>query len=135
MARIEHIKQRLENWGRWCQQSDSGGLGYPKQTAFARLAPSAGRNESSVPIQSIEASETDNAVKSLQFTQSHLHQVLVLTYAKALPRHLVAKRMCRAESTIANNLGDADRAVARWLDDCKVVKEKQSTAAKYSSTT
>lgn len=130
MARIDWVKQRLENWSRWCQQSDSGALGYPKQSTFVRMAPSAGRNESAIPVQSIEASETDDAVKSLQFTQSHLHQVLILTYAKGLPRHLVAKRMCRAESTISSNLGDADRAVARWLDDRKAVKERHGAAAK-----
>lgn len=135
MARLEWVKQRLENWARWSQQSESGALGYPRQSTFARLAPSGGRNEGSVPIADLEASETDSAVKSLQLTQSHLYQAVTLTYAKGLPRHLVAKRMCRAESTISKNLEDADHAIKRWLDDRQAAKHKLASGAKRSSTT
>ena len=127
MARIEWVRHRLEEWGRWSQQSESGALGYPSQSAFARMGPSSGRNEANVPVISIQASETDDAVKSLQLSQSHLHKVLVLTYAKGLPRHLVARHMARAESTISANLEAADRAVARWLDDRRAEKKSSST--------
>lgn len=131
MARIEWVKQRLENWGRWSQQTAAGALGYPRQTTFARLSPSSGRSEGVVPVADLEASETDAAVKSLQFTQSHLYMALWLTYAKGFPRHLVARRMARAESTINRNLEDADRAIARWLDD----KREAQAAAKRSLST
>ncbi len=131
MARIEYIRIRLENWARWSQQSASGALGFPRQTAFARMSPSSGRNEGMVPVADLEASETDAAVKSLQFTQSHLYMALWLTYAKGMPRHLVARRMARAESTISRNLEDADRAIARWLDD---KREAQAAAKKSLST-
>ena len=131
MARIEWVKQRLENWARWSQQTESGALGYPKQSAFARMGPSGGRNEGMVPVSDLEASETDDAVKSMQFTQSHLYLVLLLTYARALPRHVVARRLCKAESTVSRNLEDADRAIARWLDDKQIVRN----AAKKSFTT
>lgn len=124
MARIEHIRQRLENWARWSQQSEAGALGFPKQCAFARLAPSGGRNEGAVPISDLQASETNDAVKSLRFTQSHLYVVLTLTYAKGLPRHKVAMRMGKAESTISRNLEDADRAIARWLEDKQIAAER-----------
>lgn len=135
MARIEWVKHRLENWARWCQQSESGSLGYPKQSAFTRLGSSGGRNEGALPISDLEASETDDAVKSLQFTQSHLYEAVTLTYAKGLPRHLVAKRMCRGESTISKNLEDADHALKRWLDAKHAVKHKLATTAKSSFTT
>lgn len=135
MARIPEIKNRLENWARWSQQTAGGALGYPKQTSFARLAPSGGRSEGWLPVLDLEASETDAAVKSLQFTQSHLYLALTLTYAKGLPRHLVAKRMCRAESTIAKNLEDADYAIKRWLDDKQAAKHKMASAAKSSLST
>lgn len=131
MARIEWVKQRLENWARWSQQSESGALGYPKQSAFARMGPSGGRNEGMVPVSDLEASETDDAVKSMQFTQSHLYLVLLLTYARALPRHVVARRLCKAESTVSRNLEDADRVIARWLDDKLIARN----AAKKSFTT
>lgn len=116
MARIEYIRHRLEEWGRWCQQSESGALGYPSQSAFARMGPSSGRNEPVVPTIALQASEIDDAVKSLQLIQSHLYQVLTLTYAQGLPRHLVAKRMCRADSTIKSHLDAADRAINLWLE-------------------
>jgi hypothetical protein len=135
MARIEHIKHRLENWAKWCQQSESGALGYPTQSAFVRMGiPSSLSSGDAIPVHSIEASETDDAVKSLQFTQSHLHQAVTLTYAKGLPRHLVAKRMCRAESTISKNLEDADYAIKRWLDDKQGAKRKLTEATKSSFT-
>ena len=79
----------------------------------------------------LDASEIDDAVQSLRFTQSHLHMVLNLTYAKGLPRHQVAKRMARAESTISANLEAADRAIARWLDD---KREAQAAAQRGLST-
>lgn len=126
MARIKWVEHRLENWGRWSAQCESGALGYPRQSPFARFAPSGGRNEAAIPVSDLDASEIDDAVQSLQLTQSHLYMVLTLTYAKGLPRYQVAKRMGRAESTISANLGDADRAIARWLDDKRAVQRKQS---------
>lgn len=129
MARIEWVTQRLEEWSRWCMQKDSGGLGYPSQSAFARLGGKGSRAESVVPTISIQASETNEAVDSLKMTQSHLYMVLTLTYAQRLPRHLVAKRMCRAESTVKRNLEDADHAIARWIGDRKVIQDKARAAA------
>lgn len=126
MARIKWVEHRLENWGRWLSQKECGALGYPRQSTFARLAPSSGRNESVIPVSDLDASEIDDAVKSLQLTQSHLYLVLTLTYAKGLPRHQVAKHMSRAESTINANLGAADLAIKRWLDDKAEMKRKQS---------
>lgn len=125
MARIDYIRHRLERWARWCAQQDSGGLGFPSQTAFVWLgAGSGGYRESVIPISSIEAQETDQAVQSLRFSASHLHLVLVHTYVHGLPRHLVARKMGRAESTISQNLGDADRAIDRWLQDKAAQREK-----------
>lgn len=130
MARIEWVRHRLENWARWCVQSDSGGLGYPSQSAFARLGgTTAGRGESVVPLCSIDACEIQQAVDSFKGTQSHLYLVLTLIYAKGLPRHLVAKRMCRAESTIKRNLEDADHAIAHWLTERKRARDRCMVAA------
>lgn len=119
MARLEYIRTRLENWARWCQQQDNNGLGYPSQSAFARLGGKGSRAEAVIPVLAIEAAETDQAVKSLRLNQSHLYQMLTLYYAQGLPLHLVAKRMCRAESTIKRQLEDADHAIERWLQDRK----------------
>lgn len=129
MARIEWVRARLENWARWCAQQENSGLGYPTQTAFARLGGKGSRSEVALPILSLEAAETDQAVKSLQLTQSHLYQMLTLLYGRGLPRHLVAIRMCRAESTIKRQLEDADHAIARWLQDRKAMADARRVAS------
>lgn len=128
MARIEYIKHRLENWGRWCQQRESVSLGYPKQSSIARLIAPSGRSDDAVPLSSIDASEIDDAVTALRFSQPHLHMVLTLTYAKGLPRHQVAVKMAKAESTISSNLDAADRALDRWLTDKKLAKDMAGVA-------
>lgn len=117
MARIEWIKQKLNNWGRWCQQRDSGGLGYPSQCAFARLGASGPSGGDNIPISNLDASETDQAVQSLRWGQPHLFMTVTLIYARGLPRYQVAKKMARAESTIDANLASADHALKRWFDD------------------
>lgn len=131
MARIEWVRARLENWARWCAQQDGGGLGYPSQTAFARLGGKGSRSEAVVPISSLDASEIDSAVKSLRLTQDHLYKVLTLTYAQGLPRHLVARKMGRAESTISANLEAGDRAIARWLQDKR--EAQQAAEARHTA--
>lgn len=73
----------------------------------------------------------NDAVTALRWSQPHLFTVVTLTYAKGLPRHQVATRMARAESTISANLEAADRALARWLDDKRAAQEE----AKRSLTT
>ena len=119
MARIEWIRHKLDNWGRWCTQQDSGGLGYPRQWAVGRIGGSVASSEASIPIDNLDASKTDQAVKSLQGRQSHLYLVLTLHYAHGLPRHLVAKRMARTERQVRNNLEEADAALARYFEDKK----------------
>lgn len=124
MARIYWVVQRLEEWARWCGQGDSGGLGYPSQSAFARLGGRGSRAESVVPTISIQASETNDAVDSLKAGQRHLYDVLTMIYAKGLPRHIVAKRLCKAESTVKRNLEDADHAIAKWLGERKEMQDR-----------
>ena len=122
MARIEWVKQKLENWSRWCLAPDSGGLGYPKKSTFVGLHVSGSRSDSVTPTQPIEAWETDQAVKSLQGCQSHLYLVLTLIYAKGYDRHKAAKMMARTERTVRQNLDDADMAIARWFEDKKAAQ-------------
>jgi hypothetical protein len=115
MARIDGIRMRLENWARWCARNGSGGLGYPSVNMLARMCPTVGGRESFVPTDDVEASQTQDAVNSLQLRRSHLYLVLTLHYAKGLEIKRVAKHMCKAESTIKRNLEDADHALQDWL--------------------
>lgn len=126
MARIEGIRHRLENWARWCAKVEGGALGFPTTNTLARLAGRGSGYTTVVPTNDVEAAETDEAVKSLQFVRSHLYLVLTLHYAKGLEIHKVAREMGRAESTIKRNLEDADAAIQAWL----VEKAEKQRAAK-----
>lgn len=119
MARIEEIKQRLENWSRWVNSDKHLAKGYPSQSTFYRLMSKAGICEAQLNILVDEAIEIDAAVLSLKFHKSHLYKVVTLTYAKNWPRHKVALEMKRAESTISQNLCDADKSIEMWLENKK----------------
>jgi DNA-directed RNA polymerase specialized sigma24 family protein len=118
MARIEWVRHELENWARWAAEKGGGALGYPRQTAFARMvARGSAWDSGQVPTSSLRAELTDRAVKSLQLTRSHLYEVLTLHYAQGYEIHRVALKMCRAPSTVKRNLDDADHAIAAWFQD------------------
>jgi hypothetical protein len=77
MARIKWVDERLIAWARWrATPGGNGGLGYPKQSALARLTPSASRNEARVPVCDEECWQTNKAVESL----SEGHKVLLTLY-------------------------------------------------------
>lgn len=115
MARIKWITERLKRWGAWRTRKESNGLGYARSSIFLSL-PSGGTSDAAIPINDLEAAQTDRAVESLRFTRSHLHRVLVLIYVDNTGIKTAARRMARAESTIKSNLEDADHALAEWFD-------------------
>ena len=115
MARIDGIRIRLENWARWAARRDGAGLGYPSINILGRLSGAGSGWGSVMPIDVNQASETDDAIKSLHLKQSHLYLVITLHYGRGLTISRVAKEMCRAESTIKRNLEDADHALQAWL--------------------
>ena len=117
MARIESIRRRLENWQRWMLGGSSSTLGYPKRSAFLRMVPSTSTTESSVPVDDVEAAVTHDAIESLRLTQSHLYQVLQLTYLRSMTAGEAARSMGKGVSTIRLYLEQADRAIEAWLVD------------------
>ena len=65
MARIEWVKQRLENWALFKAREAGGGLGFASQSSFLGEADSSRYRESRIPIDDVDASVTDEAVESL----------------------------------------------------------------------
>jgi hypothetical protein len=128
MSRIEWVKQRLDNWARWHQQRESGSLGYPKQSAFVRLAAHGTRAGNVIPIDDVEASVTDDAVKALQFTHSHLHVTICCLYLEGIGVDAAAVRMRRARSTVLGHLAQADQALAIWFRARADRREKSFTS-------
>lgn len=115
MARIEWVRDRLENWARWHAQRSVGALGYPKASAFARLAGKGRRAEAVIPIDNVDASLTDDAVQALRWTRPHLYLTLTHIYVHGWDVKRTAVALCRAESTVQGHLGQADDALAAWF--------------------
>lgn len=126
MARIDWVKQRLENWARWCQQREAGALGYPRQSVFARLAGKGTRAESVIPVDSIDAALTDEAVQALRLDRSHLYLTLQLVYVQGRDIADAARQMQRAPSTVKAHLDAADHALALWFRE----RANQAAAAR-----
>lgn len=117
MARIEWVKQRLENWSLWHERGRGGGLGFSKQAAFLNLLGGSHSDGPQVPVDEVEASVTHQAVESLKLGSGHLHKTLQLIYLRGVGIKQAAKTMQRAESTIKAQLDQADAKLAAWFTE------------------
>ena len=117
MARIDGIRQRLDNWQRWMLQGSSSGLGYPRRSAFLRMVPASSSTDSVIPVDEVEAGVTNEAIESLRLRQSHLYEVLQLTYIRCMTASEAGRAMGKGASTVRLYLGQADAAIAYWLTE------------------
>ena len=116
MARIEWVKQRLDNWARWKEREQRHGLGFYTQSAFLRMAvDSSGYRDLSIPVDDVEARATDEAVQGLLGEYAHLHRTLVLIYLEDTGIRMAAQRLACAESTVKARLEQADLRIATFL--------------------
>jgi hypothetical protein len=116
MRRIDWVRDRLENWARWSMQREDG-LGYPSQSAFARLGVPSSKGSDYVPTNNIDASEINDMVNGFRLSRSHLYLVLQLHYAKGYQINRVAKMMSKSERSIREHLCEADAAIAFALSE------------------
>jgi hypothetical protein len=132
MARIEWVKERLVIWGAWKARREDSGLGFPRINILLSMGGggAGGYREAVVPINELEAAETDRAVESLKLVKSHLYLTLQYIYVRNTGIRLCAQRMGRAESTIKAQLEQADAEIARWYE----VRREQAEASKRSFT-
>ena len=132
MARIEWVKERLVIWGAWKARREDSGLGLPRINILLSMGGggAGGYREAVVPINELEAAETDRAVESLKLVKSHLYLTLQYIYVRNTGIRLCAQRMGRAESTIKAQLEQADAEIARWYE----VRREQAEASKRSFT-
>lgn len=128
MARIEWVKHKLENWARWHAQQKGNGLGYPKQSAFARHARPSGGWDNVIPINDVDAAETDRAVSSLRLVKSHLYLTLHHIYVDGWGIKRTAQVLRKAESTIKANLDQADHVLAAWYQAQRDKRVQQQQA-------
>lgn len=116
MARIEWVKQRLDNWALWKEREAGAGSGFYSESSFLKVGCSqGGYREAIIPVDEVDASVTNAAVESLRLTKSHLYMTLQLIYIRDTGIKGAAREMSRAESTIKANLDLADHAIAVWF--------------------
>ena len=130
MARLDHIKRRLDNWALWKARQNDSGLGFHSRSILAVDVWSRGSyNGMGIPHFEDEAVETDAAVMALKLGRGHLHATLECIYVRDLGVKMTAQRMQRAESTIHAQLEQADRAIAAWLEAKAVERERRRAMA------
>lgn len=131
MARIEWVKQRLDNWARWKEKEQRHGLGFYSQSAFLRIAvDSSGYRDAAIPVDDVEARDTDEAVQSLLASHPQLHRTLVLIYLEDTGIRNAAVKLVCAESTVKARLEQADHLIATHLRLKAQAKEAQQLSRK-----
>ena len=138
MARLEHIKRRLDNWALWKARMNDSGLGFHSRSILAVDVWMRGSyNGASIPHFDEDAEETDRAVQALKLGRGHLYVTLDCIYLKDLGVNDTARRMRRAVSTIHAQLEQADRWIDAWLQAEREAKHRaraQAEAADKSFT-
>ena len=130
MARIEYIKLRLNNWALWKAREAGGGLGFASQSSFLNDYDSDRYRESRIPVDDVDASQTDAAVEALKPDRVHLYETLQCIYPLAQGIKGTSARLGVAESSIRARLEQADLAIMQWLRD-----KREAADAKRSFTT
>ena len=117
VARIEYIKNRLNNWALWKERDGGGGLGYATTSVLLmeRVDQSREINLYST-IDENDAALTDKAVESLKPERQHLYDRLYLIYISGVGIREAAWRQQCAESTIKASLDHADHALQAWFN-------------------
>lgn len=128
MARIEWVKQRLENWALWHERGRGGGLGYATQSILLVERVDGGEREARIPVDEIEAAVTDEAVEALKLGYGHLHKTLHLIYLRGVGIKETARAMDRGESTIKAQLDRADQLLAQWFTERQRRKAAEAEA-------
>lgn len=110
MARIDWIETRLQNWARWqLTRGGAGGLGYASVQLTGANAGRDGYVSSAVPINDVEASETDDAVHCLP---GELRVTVIECYVAAGHQAEKLARLCCSKRTMHARVERAHRLLA-----------------------
>jgi hypothetical protein len=117
VARIEWVKQKLENWALWKERENAGGLGFARQSVLLSGSVIGGYREAIVPVDDVEASVTNEAVESLRLSRAQLYVTLYHVYIDDVGIREAARLECLAESSVKAHLDQADHALSGWFGD------------------
>lgn len=133
MARIDWVKQRLENWALWKERESRGGMGFYSMSSFLRVAVDRSHHDALLStVDDIEAQETDKAVSSLLASHQQVHRTIVLIYLEDTGIRRAALLLGRAESTVKANLEKGDHLLAAWLRERAAEKERRQSAGSFT---
>lgn len=118
MQNTGYIEQKLDNWGRWMCVKADGGLSYG-ESPLARLgsvAASASQDAHCIiPVDDVEASLTDDAVRSLS---PRLQKVAKYWYANNMTNEQIRKAMGFGSTTTVRSARESVVfGVARYFDN------------------
>lgn len=113
MERNCGIKRQLDNWSHWVNSGNSVGTGYPRNVNFIRISHS--HDGDATPVDAVEASKMDDAIKSLIGKHSHLHMTIMHHYRDLKEIKQVAQLMLKSPSTIKLYLCQADALLEQWV--------------------
>ncbi|UBB19512.1 hypothetical protein [Comamonas odontotermitis] len=132
MARIERIKQRLDNWALWKSRMLSGGSGWATRNVLdvdCGVFNRGSYNGAIIPAFDEDAQEIDAAIKAIETARPHLVQTLNHIYLHDLGVKMAAVHLGCAEATVHARLGQADAAIDMWLQDQAKAKAQRRAAA------
>ncbi len=117
MARIERIERRLQNWARWSQERASHGLGYPRSSTIAKAdgAPRHAEDRNVIPVDSIDAWQTEQAVRALRFVDGSLHALVVLLYVEGRSAEDIGRQLAVGARRVYQRLDRAQFELAKWF--------------------
>lgn len=116
MARIEWVKQRLENWALWIERGGNGARGFYTSSSFTwQVVDTSGYRGVSIPVDEVEAAQTDLAVESLRASKGHLLRTIEVIYLKGESIRRASVELFCAESTVKARLEQIDHEIAAWL--------------------
>lgn len=113
MARIEWIEHRLLNWARWKLGRSGGGLGYSSVNWSSTGSGRDGYAEARIPINDVEASDTDDAVGRLP---GELKATVVEVYTGPGGEADHLRRLCCAKATMHARVGRAHKLLAEHFN-------------------
>lgn len=123
MAKIDWVETRLLNWARWKAAGAGGGLGYASGSMLTERVDQSRYRESVIPVDSVDADVTDQAVKSLE---RDLLRTVQLLYVQDAGVKQGAKLLGISERAVAQRIDVAHAALARWFND----RQERQRAAK-----
>lgn len=127
MARIEWVKQRLENWALWVERGGDGARGFYTSSSFTwEAVDTSGYRDVPIPVDEVEAAQTDLAVQALRVDKGHLHRTIEVVYLEGESIRRAALKLYCAESTVKARLEQIDHEIATWLRTKREADERRA---------